>query len=253
MKTAQSGSGRLRRLVVPAMRYTGAMPIFLSSRKRALLGAAGAILALAACRAPAPASAPTPVLPPSPVASAAVPLPAAGVLSVDSAASLVAITVRRGGPLARLGHDHVVAARTVVGTVDPPRSRAALRFRLDEMTVDEPGLRAQAGLDTALSAEAIAGTRRNMLTRVLDAERYPWVDIAIERRGPQTVQAAITLHGVTRRYDVPVVVTATADSLTASGVLSLRQTDFGLVPFAVLGGAMAVQDELALRFTIVAR
>ncbi|WEF34003.1 YceI family protein [Pseudoduganella chitinolytica] len=247
------------------MRYTGAMPISLSNRKRALLGAAGAVLALAACRAPSPvsdpasepasgaAAGPTSALPASPIAGAPVPPPVTGVLSVDSAASLIAITVRRGGPLARLGHDHVVAARTVVGTVDPAGNRAALRFRLDELTVDEPALRAQAGLDTILSAEAIAGTRHNMLTRVLDAERYPWVDVAIERTGPQTVQAAITLHGVTRRYDVPVAVTSAADGVVASGTLAMRQTDFGLVPFAVLGGAMAVQDELALRFAIVAR
>ncbi|AXA90324.1 YceI family protein [Massilia sp. YMA4] len=227
------------------------MPIHLSKRKRAALAAAAAILVLAACRAPSPIPA-TPAPPPAPAPTAVLP-DHGGTLAIDPAASLIAITVRRGGPLARLGHDHVVAARTVGGSVDPVQGRATLRFRLDELTVDESALRSQAGLDTQPSADAIAGTRRNMLTRVLDAERYPWVDVAIERTGAAAVSAAVTLHGVTRRYDVPVRVDQSAAGLHASGTLSLRQTDFGLVPFAVLGGALAVQDELALRFEIVAR
>jgi hypothetical protein len=233
-----------------ALRYTGAMPTILSSRQRAALGAAGAILVLAACRAPSS----IPIATPAPVATAPAALPPhAGSLAIDPAASLIAITVRRGGPLARLGHDHVVAARTIAGSVDPARGHATLRFRLDELTVDEPALRATAGLDTQPSADAIAGTRRNMLTRVLDAEHHPWVDVAIERTGAATVNAAITLHGVTRRYDVPVVLAQEATGLRASGTLALRQTDFGLVPFTVLGGALAVQDELALRFDLLAR
>ncbi|WUR11275.1 YceI family protein [[Empedobacter] haloabium] len=227
------------------------MPIHLSNRKRAALAAATAILVLAACRAPSPIPA-TPAPPPAPAPTAVLP-DHGGTLAIDPAASLIAITVRRGGPLARLGHDHVVAARTVGGSVDPVQGRATLRFRLDELTVDESALRSQAGLDTQPSADAIAGTRRNMLTRVLDAERYPWVAVAIERTGAAAVSAAVTLHGVTRRYDVPVRVDQSAAGLNASGTLSLRQTDFGLVPFAVLGGALAVQDELALRFDIVAR
>jgi len=228
------------------LRYTGPM---LNHRFSSFSLAASVALALAACSVPAPPPAP---VAPLPVVVPARPLPAAGRLAIDPQASLIAITVRRGGPLARLGHDHVVAARTVTGDIDPAGNRATLRFRLDAMTVDEPALRREAGLDTQPSAEAIEGTRRNMLTRVLDAERYPWVDVALERQGADTVGAAITLHGVTRRYDVPVTIDATADGLRASGTLTLRQTDFGLVPFSVLGGAMAVQDVLELRFAIVA-
>jgi len=205
------------------------------------------VLALSACTlAPAPTVTAPPPVP--------VPAPIAGALSIDSGASLIAITVRRGGPLARLGHDHVVAARTVEGRVDPAANRASLRFRLDALTVDEAPLRQQAGLDTQPSADAIAGTRRNMLTRVLDAERFPWVDVAIERPAVGGALAtSVTLHGVTRRYQVPATVVAEGGTVRASGSMSLRQTDFGLVPFSVLGGAMAVQDVLELRFDIVAR
>jgi hypothetical protein len=43
--------------------------------------------------------------------------------------------------LARTGHDHVVASRSLQGVVAPGRDEAAFQFRLDEMSVDEDGLR----------------------------------------------------------------------------------------------------------------
>ena len=217
-------------------------------------GAAIAALSFSALALLGCTVAPPPAVTAPPPAAVVVPTPVAGTLAIDGGASIVAITVRRGGPLARLGHDHVVAARTIEGRVDPAANRASLRFRLDALTVDEAPLRQQAGLDTQPGEDAIAGTRRNMLTKVLDAERFPWVDVAIERPatgGP--LATTITLHGVTRRYQVPATVVADGGAVRATGSLTLRQTDFGLVPFSVLGGAMAVQDALELRFDIVAR
>ena len=170
--------------------------------------------------------------------------------------SLLTITVRRGGALARLGHDHVVASRSLQGVVAPALGRAQFHFRLDEMSVDEESLRQAAGLTTTPSADAIAGTRHNMLVRVLEAERYPWVSIDARRTGNKEVfDADITLHGVTRTVQLPVRVEQAADGrrLQASGSLLLKQSDFGIVPFAVLGGAMAVQDQMELAFRITAR
>lgn len=214
-----------------------------------------ACAALASCTPlpPAPASAPAP--------PAAMPAPAwqrqgVRLLHIAPDESLLTITVRRGGALARLGHDHVVASRSLQGVVAPAPGRAQLRFRLDEMSVDEASLRQAAGLTTTPSADAIAGTRHNMLVRVLEAERYPWVSIDARRTGNKEVfDADITLHGVTRTVQLPVRVEQAADGrrLQASGSLLLKQSDFGIVPFAVLGGAMAVQDQMELAFRITAR
>ncbi|WP_257620121.1 YceI family protein [Janthinobacterium sp. NKUCC08_JDC] len=203
--------------------------------------------------APAPASAPA--------TPAAMPAPAwqrqgVQLLHIAPDESLLTITVRRGGALARLGHDHVVASRSLQGVVAPALGRAQFRFRLDEMSVDEENLRQAAGLTTTPSADAIAGTRHNMLVRVLEAERYPWVSIAVRRTDDKQVfDADITLHGVTRTVQLPVRVEQAADGrrLQASGSLLLKQSDFGIVPFAVLGGAMAVQDQMELAFRITAR
>jgi len=175
------------------------------------------------------------------------------VLRIDGQRSLIAVTVRRGGALARLGHDHVVAARTLEGFVAPDQHRADFRFRLDQMTVDEPALRKQAGFDVQPSDDAIDGTRSNMLTRELDAEHYPWVLVHAERMGdagPLTV--SITLHGVTRTQTIPVTQQIKDGALQVDGSVTLKQSDFGLVPFSVMGGALAVLDPLELRFHLVA-
>jgi len=41
--------------------------------------------------------------------------------------------------------------------------------------------------------------------------------------------------------------------VTAQGTARLKQTDFGITPFTVGGGLLAVDDELVVRYRIVAR
>jgi hypothetical protein len=206
--------------------------------------------------APAPAAAPTAAPSADNAAAWYRQAAAAGenVMAIDPAQSLIAVTVRRGGPLARLGHDHVVASRAITGFAAPGQGRADFSFRLDQMTIDEPALRREAGLDTQPSDEAIAGTRANMLGRVLEAERFPQVALqARQTPGDPALRLTITLHGATRTVAVPARIEAGAGSVAASGALQLRQSDFGITPMSVMGGAMTVLDTLELRFRIVAR
>jgi len=217
-------------------------------------------LLLAGCAAPPPP-------PPSPAPPVAVTVDdtapgwyataaAAGkkIYKIDAAQSLVTVTVRRGGPMARFGHDHVIASRTLAGYVAPDAGRADFQFRLDQMTVDEAALRTAAGLDTQPSADAIQGTRDNMLGRVLEAERYPLVLLQAEllpNRG-DTLKLTVTLHGVARWYEVPTKIERSKTSLTATGELRMLQTDFGIKPMSVMAGALTVQDQMELAFRIVA-
>ena len=217
------------------------------------------LAALAACAPlPQPQPAAPPAATPTPAPAPADPLAAlaAGpsILQIDPQRSLIAITVRRGGTFARFGHDHVVASHTLSGQVDQARRRTDFQFRLDQLTVDEADLRRQAGLDTQPGADAIEGTRHNMLVKVLDAEHFPLAQIHASLAAPgQPLQAAITLHGVTRTLPLPVTWRTGGGELAVDGTLTLRQTDFGLVPYSIMGGALAVQDQMELRFTIVAR
>ncbi|MGK6310471.1 YceI family protein [Variovorax sp. DT-64] len=179
------------------------------------------------------------------------------VYRIEPARSLAVITVRRGGSLARLGHDHVVASRHVQGLIAPGEGRADLYLPLAELSVDEPALRAEAGLDTQPSDADIAATRANMLDKVLEVQRFPFALIRVSGPAAMTADArlgiAITLHGTTRRFDLPVRVAMANGELKVAGTLEFDQSEFGIVPFSVLGGAIQVQDRLSLRFSLQAR
>ncbi|MGH8443719.1 MAG: hypothetical protein ACREVL_00570, partial [Solimonas sp.] len=102
--------------------------------------------------------------------------------AVDPAASTVAIYVYRGGAAARFGHNHVLAAPQIEGQVRAGDNVAAaqfsLRFRLDQLRIDDAAQRAATGGNfvSVRSAEDIAGTQKNML-KGLDAEHFPEVVI----------------------------------------------------------------------------
>jgi hypothetical protein len=176
------------------------------------------------------------------------------VFRVDPSLSLVVIEVRRGGSLAQFGHDHVVASHDVTGNIAPDEGRADLYVPLDALIVDEPALRAEAGFDTQPDADDIAGTRRNMLQRVLDTARYPYALIAVTDIGAADdtgqVRVALTLHGTTG----PVVAAAqwdrTAEEFSVAGNFAIAQTQFGITPLAILGGAVSVQDRVNVSFRI---
>lgn len=179
------------------------------------------------------------------------------VYRIDPARSLVSITVRRGGSLARLGHDHIVASHEVQGYIAPEEGRADLYIPLAGLSVDEPALRTKAGLDTQPSESDIAGTRANMLAKVLQTQQFPFALIhasGIERMPMGVLLAvAITLHGVTRTFEVPAQVKTGRGAMSVTGLIEFNQSDFSIAPFSILGGAIQVQDRVSLRFRIHAR
>jgi polyisoprenoid-binding protein YceI len=224
------------------------------------IGALG--LMLAACAAPPPTGAPSAPGRPSDFPAAFYREAAAtgrAVYQVDPTRSLGTVYAYRGGSLARLGHDHVIASHEIHGYClagkDTKDSRVDLYVPLGSLVIDEPALRRSAGFEGELRPDEIAATRGHMLESVLQAERYPFVQLhgawAKERRD-KVLKVEIRLHGVARSYRVPVRYSRHSSSLTASGQLRIRQTDFGMTPYSVLGGALKVKDALRLRFSIVA-
>ena len=219
--------------------------------RRALVTALATLALLSAC-APQPPEKPAPAGAPAEFPQAYYDQASSRgepVYRVDPEQSVVAIKVRRGGSLAHLGHDHVVASHNVAGYVAPQTGRADLYVLLDGLAVDEPKLRKEAGFDTQPSESDIAGTRANMLDKVLETRKFPHalVHIGISRG---QLAVAITLHGTTRTFQVPATLIVNDARVAASGQLAFNQTDFGITPFSILGGAVAVQDRLELRFDL---
>lgn len=177
------------------------------------------------------------------------------VFRIDPARSLIVIEVRRAGSLAHLGHDHVVASHDVRGFVAPAEGRSDLYVELDTLVVDEQPLRDAAGFTTHPSDAAVAGTRENMLGRVLRAQEHPFVLISI-RRVPgddHALAVGMTLNGVRRTLRADATIEASGDELRVEGSLPLDQTTFGITPLSILNGAIKVQDRVKIRFDVRAR
>lgn len=162
----------------------------------------------------------------------------------------VRVLVFRGGAAARLGHNHVLRAGDL--RVHWPAAGPVLRFRLDALAIDPPALRARLGdgFASTVDDDARSGTRANLL-RALEAAAHPEVVVrTLQQQGEgvrRAVEAEITLHGVTRRQSF----VAEVDGRRARGEVVIRQSDFGIQPFTVLGGLLAVQDALVVQFELV--
>ncbi len=217
------------------------------------------MVALAAC-APAPVverPAGEPPLPDREVAGAAR-------YRVTDEGTRVYARVYRGGSMAKLGHNHVVLFPGVRGDVyladDPAGSQFDLAVPVAGAVVDPPALRRSQGREfrSDISDDARSRTRDNMLgEQILHAAGYPYITVSSAGiEGPweaPNVTLAITIRDTTRRVTTPVSLAYDGDSLFARARLELHQSDFGIEPFTVLGGALRVRDRVELNLEIAAQ
>jgi polyisoprenoid-binding protein YceI len=179
--------------------------------------------------------------------------------------SLLQVLVYRGGAMARLGHNHVIASHQLSGSVyvseDPTATRFDIRFPVEGLTVDEPELREVAGPDfpAGVPQSAREGTHTNMLSEaLLDAEQYPDIrlratDIRIEG-DHYDAGVEITIKGQSHVLRVPITAKWQQDgTLSASGEFPLKQSELGLKPFSIAMGALLVLDQMQVRFRLSAR
>lgn len=188
----------------------------------------------------------------------------ARVYTLDAPASQVYWRVYSDGTLARLGHNHVIAAREFTGTVQLQEplalSTVEIQIPVAALVVDDPALRAQLGegFTSQPSAQDIAGTRRNMLgARLLNAEQHPRVLISGSgprgEAGDQRMTLRITVAGQTATQDVPVAVTLEDTGLHARASFRLTHEALGLTPFTALLGALKVAQPMDFDLHLVAR
>ena len=177
------------------------------------------------------------------------------ILLVDSARSIVIIEVRRAGPVSWLGHDHVVVSRDLSGYISLEEGLADLFIPLEKLVMDEAEIRIETGYKTQLSKKDIEATFLNMQNKTLESGRFPFALIHVIRASANRpeMNMSISLHGITRTYEVRANIEKVSNGVSVDGRMSLKQTDFGISPISVLGGAIQVQDKLDLRFHILAQ
>jgi polyisoprenoid-binding protein YceI len=194
--------------------------------------------------------------------SSAIAVPAgARAFDVDASRTKVTALVYRAGPLARLGHNHAIVSGQESGVIwlgaTPAASGFEVHVPVASFVVDDPEARAAAGPEFpgVVPDDARSGTTANMLrAEVLDAEHYPEIVVRAEGAAGNwqqaVVHAQVRLKDMRREMDVPVTLQVEGNTVTATGVLQIRQTDFGITPFSVAGGAVQVADVVDVRFEI---
>jgi polyisoprenoid-binding protein YceI len=214
---------------------------------------------LAACAAHAPRPAPAAA---TPAAHFGTPY------EIAAAESLLTIRVYKGGALAAAGHNHIIASHALSGTLYVPAQPLKTSFEVHlpvaSFTVDEPELRAaesSADFPPEVADSAKQGTRHNMLSEaLLDGAHYPEIvlrAVHLEETQPPRAGAALATMQASVRAEVhvllvPVHFERSASGITVTGETSVRQSELGLKPFSAMLGALQVQDEMRIRFRIVA-
>lgn len=218
------------------------------------------LLGLASCQT-RPPTAETP--PPAAAEPSAIPA-GAREYQVVPEESLLQILVYRGGAMARLGHNHVIASHHLAGKVfvtdDVAQWRFDIAMPVNELTIDEPAMREQAGADfpPGVPQTARDGTRKNLLSEaLLDGEKYPEIRLratdVVAAGDVYDVGVEITIKDQVRNVRVPVTLERKAGALKARGEFPLKQSELGLKPFSVAMGTLVVLDEMRIHFEVSAR
>src|SRR5215467_670814 len=180
------------------------------------------------------------------------------VYTVDTKQSKIEVHVYREGFLKAFGHDHQMMATEFSGTVqlaepDASASSVTLVVETKSLVVLDPG---EAEKDRKEVQETMLGES------VLDAPRFPRIQFASSkvrstaRKGEAAdleVEGTLSLHGAAKLVSLPVHILVSGGQLTGDGEVSLLQTDYGISPIKVGGGAVRVKDKLKLSFHIVAK
>jgi polyisoprenoid-binding protein YceI len=164
---------------------------------------------------------------------------------IDAAASKVTIRVEKSGLFSAFAHNHVIAAPLASANLDADKRTVALKFQAQEMKVLDPGVSdsERNDIDHTMKSE-----------KVLDPARFPEISFSstsVEPAGQNRflVRGDLTLHGVTR----PVELQVSSSQNHYTGKVSLKQTEFGIAPVKIAGGAVRVKDVIEIEFDIVTK
>ncbi|MDE2304670.1 MAG: YceI family protein [Gammaproteobacteria bacterium] len=187
---------------------------------------------------------------------------------IDPARSWLRVLVYRAGPLANLGHDHVVSNRALRGWLRLGESWTQSSFVIevpvgDFVVDDEAERQALGGVFAAAVAPADRrGTRAHMLGPFqLDAAHHPLIrlrSLAIFAPSPRpAARVEVRVAGHRAVLDLPFTASAFAFSNPPAGIVArtafeLRQTRLGITPYQVMLGALRVRDRVEVQMSLYA-
>jgi polyisoprenoid-binding protein YceI len=162
--------------------------------------------------------------------------------AIDAEKSVMTVRVYKAGVFSALGHDHEIAAPITSGTVDTAAHTVEIHVKAGALKVRDPNV----------SEKNRAEIQSTMLgTEVLDVASHPEIEfrsttVVPGGAGSWAVNGNLTLHGQTRRVTVNVKETGGH----YVGTSLFKQTEYGITPVKVAGGAIRVKDEIRIEFDI---
>jgi len=164
-------------------------------------------------------------------------------VAIDVAHSNLTVAVGKQGLFSAFADNHVIDAPIASGTYDDAQKAVTL-------TVDATQMRV---LDPKAPANRRADVQSNMTgPQVLDVNTYRTIvfhstSITAADSTHWTVNGNLTLHGQTH----PITFVAMlADATHFSGSATVKQSEFGITPIRIAGGAVTVKDAVTVTFKI---
>jgi polyisoprenoid-binding protein YceI len=161
-----------------------------------------------------------------------------------------------GGLLWFKGHDHLIAIREFNGEV-----------RLTPDTVVPAALQLTVKTNSLVETRDVFTEHQKQIINkelreiVLETEKYPEITFSSTnvtgKLGPSgvfdaKVEGDLTMHGVTRRIELPAEVTLVGDDLRAKGEFRVDRSDFKVKATSALHGLVRVRNNLKFTFDLVA-
>ena len=161
---------------------------------------------------------------------------------IDAAKSVMTVRVYKAGVFSALGHDHDIAAPIAAGTVDLGAHKVELQLNAAALKVRDAG---ESDKDRDKVQSTMAGPD------VLDAEHHPQITFKSTEaeplgNGSWRLHGELNLHGQTHAVAVEVA----EKGGHYVGTSSFRQTEFGIKPVKIAGGAVRVKDQVRIEFDI---
>ena len=163
--------------------------------------------------------------------------------NIDIQRSTIAIHVGKAGLFSVAGHDHWVNAPISSGVFnDSDAPRVEFTVETARMTVKP---------DPKVDSKTQATIQKDMEEMTLEIAKYPEITFRSSRvarmsEGQWKVEGTLTLHGVSK--PVSVFVKRNGDAYACHALL--KQTDFGIKPISIAGGAIKVKNEVEIDFQI---
>jgi len=189
---------------------------------------------------------------------------------IDTENSIIAVVTHKAGIIARLAHNHLIYAQDYDADLsidgdDLSTATFHIEFPTENLVVSdlEGHERWNASIvEAGILQKPLEKTspknrekiRLNMLAKKqLDAEQFPKISATLTRVREDTAEepghththlatVEIAVHGQTLTRDFPAKIALEGGTLHIEAVLSCNFSDFGIVPYSALGGAVKNQD-----------